>query len=274
MIRTIRDIPIYYDICGEGRPIVMIHGFTPDHRLMLGCMEPVFRDLPGWQRIYFDLPGMGQTPGPTWLDNTGQMLELVHEFIQDLLPGQSYCLVGESYGGYLAQGLVAKDPAPVEGLFLLCPLIVADEATRRLPQHTVLEQDPGLREQLTPQEWAEFASIAVIQTHETWQKMKADVVCGLQAADRAFLDRLYHNGYGYDLPPAPGEFVFDRPVLILAGRQDSIVGYEDAWQWLETYPHATYAVLDHAGHNLQIEQPALFAALTIEWLRRVEKRVV
>ncbi|MFF1355998.1 alpha/beta fold hydrolase [Streptomyces sp. NPDC058297] len=39
---------------------------------------------------------------------------------------------------------------------------------------------------------------------------------------------------------------------------------------LPAYPRASFAVLDLAGHNLQIEQPALFAALVVRWLDRVE----
>jgi pimeloyl-ACP methyl ester carboxylesterase len=38
---------------------------------------------------------------------------------------------------------------------------------------------------------------------------------------------------------------------------------------LPHYPHASFAVLDTAGHNLQIEQPVLFNALMGEWLDRV-----
>lgn len=32
-----------------------------DHRLMSGCMEPIFTKREGWRRIYIDLPGMGVT---------------------------------------------------------------------------------------------------------------------------------------------------------------------------------------------------------------------
>ena len=49
---------VYYESYGEGVPVLMIHGFYPDHRLMKGCMEPIFSSRPGWRRIYFDLPGM------------------------------------------------------------------------------------------------------------------------------------------------------------------------------------------------------------------------
>ncbi|MGF7050748.1 pimeloyl-ACP methyl ester carboxylesterase [Paenibacillus sp. DS2015] len=51
-------------LTSEGTPIVMIHGWGPDHRPMKGCMEPIFQTSnTDWKRIYFDLPGMGKTKG-------------------------------------------------------------------------------------------------------------------------------------------------------------------------------------------------------------------
>lgn len=38
----VRQAEIYYEDLGEGIPIIMIHGYSLDHRLMSGCMEPVF----------------------------------------------------------------------------------------------------------------------------------------------------------------------------------------------------------------------------------------
>ncbi len=53
--------------------------------------------------------------------------------------------------------------------------------------------------------------------------------------------------------------------------QNTLVGYRDAWEVIENYPRGTYAVLDRAGHHLQIEQPALFHSLVNEWPDRVEE---
>ncbi|WP_286167138.1 alpha/beta hydrolase [Clostridium sp. D33t1_170424_F3] len=57
----------------------------------------------------------------------------------------------------------------------------------------------------------------------------------------------------------------------MTGRQDGCVGYRDLWRLLEDYPRATFAVLDMAGHNLQIEQPELFHSLVENWLVRTEE---
>ncbi|MEO5965272.1 MAG: hypothetical protein ABIR11_07385 [Candidatus Limnocylindrales bacterium] len=65
----------------------------------------------------------------------------------------------------------------------------------------------------------------------------------------------------------------EAPALIVAGRQDSIVGYRDGWSILEHLPRATFAVLDRAGHALEREQSALFKALAGEWLDRVEEYI-
>jgi pimeloyl-ACP methyl ester carboxylesterase len=64
---------------------------------------------------------------------------------------------------------------------------------------------------------------------------------------------------------------YANPTLILAGRQDAIVGYAGVWRLLEHYPRATFAVLDRAGHGLVHEQVGLVTALMAEWLDRVRE---
>ncbi len=252
MICHIGEIPINYSFHGTGRPVLMIHGFGPDHRLMSGCMEPLFQKKRGWQRIYFDFPGMGRTPGPEWLSNSDQMLEVVRGFVDQVIPGKPYCIACQSYGGYLAQGLAAQDFGRIQGMLLLCPAVYADAARRNLPQQVVLEVEQGLLEDLPPEERSEFESVAVIRTGATLRKYVRDVLPGSAAADGAFLERLKETGYAFSFEAGLAGAVLDKPVLILTGRQDGIVGFEDAWDLAPCYPHVTYAVLDRAGHNAQI----------------------
>jgi pimeloyl-ACP methyl ester carboxylesterase len=65
--------------------------------------------------------------------------------------------------------------------------------------------------------------------------------------------------------------VFEKPTLILTGRQDTHVGYRDALTIIEHYPRATLAILERAGHALGVEQESLFRVLINEWLDRVEE---
>jgi pimeloyl-ACP methyl ester carboxylesterase len=72
------------------------------------------------------------------------------------------------------------------------------------------------------------------------------------------------------MPPPVGP-PYDGPTLVVAGRQDSTVGYAAAADLLDYYPRATLAVLDGTGHALPHEQPDLLASLIDDWLIRVAR---
>ena len=137
---------MHYEDLGQGRPVVMLHGFSLDHRVMTGCMEPVFRNREGWRRIYPDLPGMGRTRAPEWITSSDHMLDVVMEFIDSVIPGEDFVLAGESYGGYLALGALHRRPDSVGGLLLICPVMVAQHSRRNVPAHVTLVEDEELLE--------------------------------------------------------------------------------------------------------------------------------
>ena len=134
--------------------------------------------------------------------------------------------------------------------------------------------DPDLLAQLEPDEAEGFAYAAVVQDQEHWARYQREWLPGLEAYDWQFYDRLLqHPPFSLDAEADASAEPFLKPTLILAGRQDHISGYRDAWDILENYPRATYAVLDRAGHRAQMEQEGLFNALVNEWLDRVEETI-
>ena len=253
---------------GAGIPVLALHGWTPDHRLMLGCLEPLFAGRPGYRRLYPDLPGMGASPAPTEITSSDDVLDTVEDLVDDLLADEPFLLVGESYGGYLARALARSRPEQVLGLALICPVGTAlEHAQRSVPQRQVLRPDPDLLAATDARTAAEFADIAVVQTPETLRRFRDEVLAGLDVADTTAMARIRQRWTLSEDPEGGGPFT--RPALILTGRQDDSVGYLDQFALLPHYPRATFAVLDVAGHNLQIEQPGLFDALMNEWLDRV-----
>ncbi len=111
----VRDIPVYYEEIGVGRPLLMLHGSHPDHREMTYNMAPLFEQRSGWRRIYPDLPGRGKTPGADWITGEDQMLEVALEFIDAVAPGERFAVAGYSYGGYLARGIVYQRRTQMDG---------------------------------------------------------------------------------------------------------------------------------------------------------------
>jgi pimeloyl-ACP methyl ester carboxylesterase len=110
-------------------------------------MESAFVQREGWKRIYLDLPGIGNTKAPERIHNSDQMLEVVLDFIEAVLPGQSFSLAGYSYGGYLARGVISRKFELVDGLLLICPVIIAQHSKRNLlaiPENLRSFQPPKL----------------------------------------------------------------------------------------------------------------------------------
>jgi pimeloyl-ACP methyl ester carboxylesterase len=248
----------------------MIHGWSVDHRLMKGCMEPVFDSAETqWQRIYFDLPGMGKTPGADWITGSDEMLDVVLGFIDGLLPNQHFLVAGESYGGYLARGVLKARKELVDGLLLICPVASQETMGDHLPPFQVLEKDETLLASLSDEDRGYLTGINVVQNERVWERFKADVMPGLKAADYGFLENNLGQHTSYKVNVDEIVEPYQQPSLIVMGRQDNVVGYRDHWQLIENFPRATFAILDKAGHNLQIEQDGLFSALVKEWLERV-----
>lgn len=267
----LEKITIYYEIYGEGYPILMLHGFEVDHRVLKGSMEPIFNNKSGYKRIYLDLPGMGKTVGEDWIKSSDQILDIVIEFIDKIIPNQKFIIASESYGCYLARGVILKRFELIEGVLFICPVIFAKPNIRDVPKHVILSKDPELLLNLTKTEAEDFENIAVAQSQRIWEKYRDEFYSGVEAADKVFLERIWKTSYPFSFDLDQNIRIFEKPTLFLMGRQDSIVGYRDAWTIIEQYPRASFVILDLAGHILQIEQEKLFNCLVIEWLERIEK---
>ncbi len=268
----VKDLSINYEVIGNGKPIVIIHGYSLDHKTMTACMEPIFKNENNYKRIYIDLPGMGQSSSAEWIENSDIMLDIVIDFIDKIIPNENFLLAGYSYGGYLSRGIVYKMASRVEGLLLLCPVIIADDKKRNTPPHIVLKRDAKLLMQLDKSDAKDFDSMHVIQSKNIWDRFKNEILPSIKKSKNSkFLDNLKTHGYEFSFDVDRLSEKFDKPTLVLLGHQDSTVGYKDAWGILDNYPRSTYAVLDRAGHHLQIEQEKLFNTLVTEWVERVEE---
>ncbi|SDT28985.1 Pimeloyl-ACP methyl ester carboxylesterase [Pseudarthrobacter equi] len=256
-------IPLHYEAFGDGVPVLVLHGAGVDHREMAAVFEPVFGRLPGYRRIYPDLPGMGRTPAPATLAGADDVLEILLGFVDALIGPAPFRLIGHSAGAHFARAIAGKRVRQVAGLGLVCPL---EGNARDVPEHKVLVAAVEPEKLLDTEEAASFGEYFVVQTQATLDRYQEAVAPSLGLADEAALDRISRQwefrGTAADSQPYSG------PALILAGRQDATVGYTGAWDLLQLYPRATFAVLDQAGHALPHEQPDLLEALVTEWLGR------
>ena len=264
---------LHYEEHGEGRPIVFLHGWTMDHRVEMADYERIFAARPGWRRIYPDLPGMGRSVAGAGIKTQDDVLAAVLAFIDRVVPQGRFVLAGTSLGAYLARAVVARRRSRIAGLLLRVPCIVADTAQRTLPPFRPLVRDDGLLASLADEERTSLGDI-LVQTPAYLEKLRAKVAAVIEPAIKATQPianeiRADPGRYGFSFDLAEQEKSFEEPTLIIAARQDITVGYRDAWDILESYPRATFAVLDRADHVWPIETPNLLAALVDDWLGRI-----
>ncbi|WP_040163502.1 alpha/beta fold hydrolase [Microbacterium gorillae] len=253
---------------GTGKPAIFIHGFTVDHHLLLP-LESAFADRHGWRRIYLDLPGHGRTPAgcPATADAVADAVsDTIAEVLGDDVP---FAVCGNSFGGQIAREMVARYRDRVLGLALIAPLVQPRSRRRRGVRRTFPSDAPAV--DLTNEDRervAEFTDTAVEHTAVAWANFTRYVAPGLSAHDRGFATRLLEK---FDLAVAPEDrfTTFDRPGLMVTGRQDDGVGYEDQFDLLSSYPRMTYVALDRAGHNVHLDQPEITRALVGEWLDKM-----
>lgn len=257
------QITIRYERHGDGVPLLALHGWPIDHRVVEASFERVFESRQGWERIYPDLPGMGLTGGSDAIRTPDDVLDVMVAFLAETIGNSPFALAGYSYGGYLGTALADRLPGQVIGLCAVAPGLPgappAEHATILANHDLVAGLDPTLAEA--------FQSIAVVQTPEVLAAIVDLAAPARTIADYRFLDRV---GYELSVDPTEGP-TLEFPALLVAGRQDPSVGFEGTVGLHSRFSRGTLAVLDRAGHALMYEQSELFVALAHEWLDRVEE---
>jgi len=260
---------IHFEEFGEGRLLLVLHGGYLDHRHMVDTIEPLFDGRKGWKRIYIDIPGHGNSAIDESVSTHDQVLENILEFMDEVAPQQKFAVAGESRGGYLARGIIHRRPDLVDGALLIVPGRYAACAEESVPTHVTLGRADELAPTLTPNETERFERL-VVQNAEILEKIRKYKIPAAALADdmhQTKINENYEFSFDVDSPERP----FEKPVVFLLGRHDSMVGYRDALKVIEHFPRATFAVLDRAGHSLSWEQPELFNALATDWIQRVEE---
>jgi pimeloyl-ACP methyl ester carboxylesterase len=271
---ALENITVHYEVIGEGKPIIILPGWSLNTRLTAHETEPYFQKREGWKRIYLDPPGHGKTPGKDWITNQDRMLEVILACIDKLTAGQRFSLIGFSLGAYLARGVRRYRAKFIDGIALIVPVIIAEDEKRTVPHYKVMVEDPTVKADIKPEE-ADLYEMAVVHSRKWLDDWRAfPEVPEDEMGDPEFLDKIRETpenyAFSFDLDdvsePFPG------PSIMITGRQDAVVGYRDAGNILEKYPRASYVVLDRAGHLLE-EKADLVKVLINDWLDRLGESV-
>jgi len=112
----IKGLKINYKIIGEGKPLLILHGWGSNSEKWQGVAELLARE--GFKVIIPDLPGFGQSQEPKQVWGLDDYCNFVEELVK-ILGLEKFSLLGHSFGGALALKLSLRITEKIEKLFLV-----------------------------------------------------------------------------------------------------------------------------------------------------------
>jgi len=262
-------VGIEYEVVGQGRPVVLLHGF-PDSGRLWRHQVPALADA-GFRVVVPDLRGYGRSDKPEQVDAYSMMLLAgdVMAMMSDAGVDRAH-VVGHDWGAGLAWAMASLAPGSVDHLVVMS---VGNPVTflRTLEQrqkswYMLLFQFPGIAERwLTEDNWANFrvwaghpdADQVIAELEET-----GSLTPGLNYY-RANVGPESWVGPPLELPPvqAPAMGLWSTGDIALTEVQmtDSAKNMAGSWR---------YERLDGPGHWMQLEAPDQVNALLLDFLPR------
>lgn len=119
--------PVHFEVYGNGKPVVLLHGFLENSKIWDGFI-PLFDKKS--QVITIDLFGHGQTPIFSEIHHMETMAEAI-SLVLDHLKIDSTILIGHSMGGYVSMAFLEKYVEKVDRILLLNSSPTPDSEDRK-----------------------------------------------------------------------------------------------------------------------------------------------
>lgn len=257
----VNNINMYYEVHGEGEPLVFVPGFSADHMMWL----PVLNDFAKhYQVILFDNRGAGQTDVPTGPYTIEQMASDVIELCKQLGIEKAH-FIGSSMGGYITQMIAYHYPEFVKSV-VICNSALATNVVFGYYLKAQLE----LMKSNAPREWISRASCTWAFSHQFLSKPGQ-----YDQLIQAGLNNPYpFTIEGYEAQYAALEKFDSRPwinnikapVLVLASDQDIIFSEATTKMIATEIKHAEYYCFKECGHLPNIEYSKEYIEIVTRFL--------
>jgi pimeloyl-ACP methyl ester carboxylesterase len=257
----VHDINLYYEIYGEGEPLVLIQGLGLDSSAWLN-QTPAFSQK--YQVIIFDNRGIGRTDAPKSSYSTEILVDDTVALLNALALDNAHVL-GFSMGGFIAQKLAHKYPEKIKSL------ILAGTAAKLSPRATKIIQVwlRMLKEQVNPETRmrAQLPWLFTEKFFENSEQVEALIQLSLAypylPTIHGFAGQVAacveHNSLNY-----LNQIV--SPALVLAGQEDMLIPVKLSQELARGLPNAELLILEGGGHNFFYEIPEQFNRAVLNFL--------
>ncbi|NJK67305.1 MAG: alpha/beta hydrolase [Microcoleus sp. CSU_2_2] len=254
----------YLDI-GCGQPLLMLHGFFGEKT----CWLPLIELLQSQFRcISLDMLGFGESSKPEICYDVAVEVAFVRQVVE-ALNIDPCCIIGHSFGGWVASAYALKYPTSVSSLVLAAPAGIRDDS--------FCGQYDALRPLLwqTPiVDWAlqlgkPFASLAgrsvQLQQIAGWRRELMS-----QPVARSFLMSRMRPEDAIDTVEKDIQKL-QVPTLVITGDSDETIPLWHCQTYANEIPGAKLIIIPNADHGLPQTQAEMMANLIFNFLEDVQK---
>lgn len=265
MYAKIENASYWYEVDGEGEPVVLLHGFTGSTATWKDLAESL---AVAYQVIRIDLPGHGRTKTPG-----GRSMDACIRDLKGLLESigvDCFHLVGYSMGGRTALSFAANYPEMVETLVLESASPGLEDAEARRQR---IIQDEKLAARIEQEGIPAFVDfwqdIPLFHTQKKLFPKRQEEIRRerLSQSPEGLAQSLRKVGTGSQPPMWSSLSRLDMPVLLLVGELDGkFVEINKKMQ--NELKTGKLIICEDAGHAIHVEKPELFDRMVMEFLKQ------
>lgn len=237
--------PVYFQSKGKGKVLVLLHGFTESGKIWKIFNKELAKEF---NVITIDLPGHGKTGV---FSNTHTM-EFMADTVDAVLSGlhvNKCVMIGHSMGGYVTLAYVNKYRKKIQGYGLFHSQAAADSEEAKVNRQRTIEAVEANRTEFIMNFIPDlFAPDNVKQFQQEIKALQEQALIpaaeGITAALRGMMVREDNQSLLAEV---------DKPLLVIAGKQDTRIPVDMVLQQVAPAKHAEILVLGNTGHMGFIE---------------------
>ena len=241
--KTINGITINYELEGEGKTIVFVHGLSDSLAYWKVLSENLKND---YQTLIYDLRGHGESS----YDDRNTTIDLYQEDLYQLLKSlniENAVFVGLSLGGNVILNLAVNHPEMVNGLVVMSSFPEHDEKLKNIFDDFDNAIDEGFVEffdTILPYTLPDD----ILEEHkELLENVKVEAA---KTANIEGIKKGINAGYGFNLTDKLNEI--NAPTLVIAGEEDNLTTLDIQRKISDNIQDSELIVLEKTKHNILI----------------------
>lgn len=255
---TYQGMPLAYEVVGEGKPLVILHGWASSRRVMM----PVAKSLAHLRKSFvLDLPGFGETPEPPVGWGIGDYADAIQQFITETID-EPVDLLAHSFGGRITLKLCVRDFGKIHIQKVLITGGAGMKPRRSLNYYfkKYLAQTLKAPFLILPGSLRD-KSLLWLRSTPLWKRLGSSDYTKLSGVMRETFVKSVTEYFDGVLDQIPHE------TLLLWGRNDDATPVYQGERMEKGIKNAALVVIEDAGHYAFLDKPKQFAAIAEAFLK-------